>query len=454
MYTRVPPKRSYHSTAFLDGLRGIFALAVVNQHVLTAFQRFIFYGYGLSEEDSRKCSYRHELVFDSTHIIQLPIVRLIYSGDAGVCVFFVLSGFAISFRALGRAHHQDWVGTFEALSSSVFRRGIRLFLPLVPATLMTMISLQCGLWEAPRQLALDTTLFRGVPEDFPQRFDSFGMQILHWVRSWWRILYVWSWDETYLPPYDGHLWTIPVEFRASMVLYLTLLSVSRVIPLLRGIVLACCSFYAYCSGRWDVCLFLTGALLADTAPIRQVEERRILQQRVMPKRAAWKTVFLVKVLHAVITLVALFLLSGPAFCIELTPGYQFLASLIPSSDPQPFRFYPILGSVLLVTMLVHGDSKSLLRRSLLDSFFAQYLGRISYSVYILHGPLFHVLGYRIFALSWQITGDFGSWRYIVGFLAGWMIFMVILVWMADLFCRFVDEPSIRFAKWLESVMIV
>ncbi|OJJ44459.1 hypothetical protein ASPZODRAFT_135284 [Penicilliopsis zonata CBS 506.65] len=58
-------------------------------------------------------------------------------------------------------------------------------------------------------------------------------------------------------------------------------------------------------------------------------------------------------------LIALFLMSAPPLCVQYTPGYRLLTRLIPSFDPQTFRFYPAIVSVTLVSLPV------------------QYLGRVS-----------------------------------------------------------------------------
>ncbi|PLB50804.1 hypothetical protein P170DRAFT_492900 [Aspergillus steynii IBT 23096] len=441
--------RSSNNTAFLDGLRGLFAIAVVNQHIFGSFEKSTYYGFGLSAHESAQCSYRHEEIPFSHGFFQLPIIRLTHAGDAGVCVFFVLSGFVLSFRALGEAHRQNWQKMLSTLSSSTFRRGLRLFLPLLASTAFTMITLQLGLWESSHSIVYNRAIMTGVPERQPDRMSSFGAQLKHWLLSWSHLTNIWSWEE-YISPYDVHLWTIPSEFRASMLLYLVLLSTGRLLPVVRDLLLASFVIYAYCWGRWDVCLFLSGALLADTVHTRNTESIPERQSEAIKK--PWKERSKLALQLALITC-SLFLLSSPTFCFDYTPGYRLLAQLIPSFDRQPYRFFPGLGAIFLVGVLVHTKIELPFRLRLLTTPFVQYLGRISYSIYILHGPLLHLVGYPLFPALWEITGKDEMWRYVLGFIAGWMMFFLLLVWVSDFFCRWIDEESVRFSKWVESKLL-
>ena len=224
--------RSSNNTAFLDGLRGLFAIAVLNQHIFGSFEKSTYYRFGLSAHESARCSYRHEEIPSSREFFQLPIIRLTHAGDAGVCVFFVLSGFVLSFRALSEAHRKNWQKILSTLSSSAFRRGLRLFLPLLVLTGFTMITLWFGLWDFSHSIVYNRAIITGVPERQPERMSSFGGQLKHWLFSWSHLTSIWSWEE-YISPYDVHLWSIPSEFRASMLLYLVLLSAGRLLPVIR-----------------------------------------------------------------------------------------------------------------------------------------------------------------------------------------------------------------------------
>ena len=50
---------------------------------------------------------------------------------------------------------------------------------------------------------------------------------------------------------------------------------------------------------------------------------------------------------------------------------------------------------------------------------------------------------------WRATGTETEWRRQVGFVGGLVVCGVISVWVADCFCRGVDERCTRFARRLE-----
>lgn len=78
-----------------------------------------------------------------------------------------------------------------------------------------------------------------------------------------RMLGYGHWDE-YYPPYDVHLWTIPMEYRSSMLLFLVLLITVRLRLHYRMGILAALLVYSYSITQWVAVLFLAGAIIAET----------------------------------------------------------------------------------------------------------------------------------------------------------------------------------------------
>lgn len=63
--------------------------------------------------------------------IRLPIIRLLISGPPQVYIFFVVSGYAISHKALKLVHQGRAADAGTSLFSSIFRRHPRLFCKLL-----------------------------------------------------------------------------------------------------------------------------------------------------------------------------------------------------------------------------------------------------------------------------------------------------------------------------------
>ena len=63
-----------------------------------------------------------------------------------VVMFFVISGYVLSYRGLQLSREGKAGSLLESLSSSVFRRWLRLHLPVVISTFVAFVLARAGLW--------------------------------------------------------------------------------------------------------------------------------------------------------------------------------------------------------------------------------------------------------------------------------------------------------------------
>lgn len=427
------------STSSLDGLRGYAALAVMNYHIFYAYQSFVFYGYGLSQAASKSCARPEDVYAHNRWFHQLPVLRMAYGGTWPISTFFVISGFALSHRPLkvSRDAADGFSSGASAVASGLFRRPFRLYGPPLIATFITMVLIQLGAYEHGRKVSGDTNWVPVINEAHHKRFESFGLQLGDWLHETWKMFHVFWWGDLH-NQYDVHLWTIPTEFRCSLAIFLVLPMYISLRVRVRRVVMVLLIIFVYKLDRWDVALFYSGLLIADTSIDWQQRLKKSLDGSAAGVSSA--------MVRSTILALSLLLLSAPDFCISETPAYRILSSLIPSSDPAPFRFIPNLGGIILVALVAHTAPSNLLVATLLNSSMPQYLGRISYSLYIVHGPLIHTIGYWLFPTMWNLTGHEEPWRYVIGFLAAYATFLAVAVIVADLFWRAIDAPSVRFAK--------
>ena len=452
------PKNSkpLHQTSALDGIRGLACLAVMNYHILYVYQGFVFYGYGLSKDSLFVCGRTQDQNLKNTWIHQLPILRLLYSGTASVSLFFIISGFVLAYKPLMLARQKEHVAVFRTIGSSILRRGIRLFLPPIVATLLTMLAVWAGLLDIGSTLTKDHSFITEIPEYHPERLSKFSAQLAHWIHDMSKMIRVYSWKE-YFPRYDVHLWTIGGEFRASMILFLVLTVYVLLKQPHRLIVQVALIFYTYCWNRWETVLFLIGLLLADTSQLSHTKSQSSLGDcPVRPwKRPRSQRVNAVAFegLRLILLFISLYLLSAPDLCIQQTPGFMLLGRLIPPFDQRPFRFYPMVGACILVFLVSHSSQTWLPSYLILNSAAAQYLGRISYSVYLVHGPVTHSFGYLTFSWILSLVGQGTTLKYCVAFGLAYVLLLTIVVWVADVFWRGVDVKSVRFAAWVERQLV-
>ncbi|KAK7421997.1 hypothetical protein QQZ08_009718 [Neonectria magnoliae] len=188
-----PQSSKLSPTAYLDGMRGLAALFVFFCHyTYTAFDVGFAWGGNNSNYD----------------ILKIPILRLWYQGPVSVTVFFLISGYALSYRPLKLIRSQNGQELLNTLSSSVFRRLIRLYVPTAIATFLVVCCVRLGVYEHTREFAADRTYFRFVMESHPVRSENPWEQ---WTDYYWtmlRMVHVFGWDRpfahncTYPPVFD------------------------------------------------------------------------------------------------------------------------------------------------------------------------------------------------------------------------------------------------------------
>lgn len=300
---------------FLDGLRGWAALAVVLYHVVCD---------GMPTSDFAKHWLRTLLPFN---------------GMVAVCLFFVLSGFALSL-----AYVQS--GDRERLTRMAVGRYVRLTIPIFATCLLVFIALKAGIILPASE--------RPAPFNGLLAFDPDAIGLLRFAL--FDVYFNFRMDETYAGP----LWTMGIELIGSVIIFAVLFLVGRrewrwwVYGLLVvGFGLAG-SFYV---------LFVIGAALAD------------IYASAAPK------------LHAPAAL-ALFLFG--AVLPVLAPWEVWVGNL---------------SAVTIFVAVAFGFPNA----SPVAGRLARWLGKISFPLYLLHGPVMFALGVPLIVWSagdtWMLTGS-------------------------------------------------
>ncbi|KAF8859399.1 hypothetical protein BDZ45DRAFT_742436 [Acephala macrosclerotiorum] len=217
-----PKPTKISPTAYLNGVRGLAAFFVWNRHFLNDYYRGEpNWGYLSRPQD--------------VWVAQLLIVRLIYAGSFMITIFFVLSSFVLSYKPLRYVRAGEYEKLVKSLSSSVFRRGLRLFLPVCGAA-SDGVDVFGDLGEAIKQL--DKLLNFTNLDDFS-------------------------------PLFIPTLWTLPHEFRGSITVFVCLLGLARVGPSFRIATLASICLYTLYHNSWQTFLFVAGIILAKMRLIRK-----------------------------------------------------------------------------------------------------------------------------------------------------------------------------------------
>ena len=425
-------------TAYLSGLRGFASVVVFIFHFAHGSYPGMDYAYGDTNNDNE----------NNESILQLPFIRIFYAAEAMVALFFVISGYVLSQRCVAHVRRGQVGEAFATVSSLTFRRGIRLYLPALVSSFISYIT-QRGGWMP----------IKGLPKGYVSNFKGDSRLYIGYVG---RLLGVWKWDVELDVGwwYNPQLWTVPVEFRSSMVLFLLISATGRCRTWVRlvvdtGVVVQCMLVF-----RWDVALFVSGKIIAELQAVydqerhnEQIRRYQLLpgrntnrnNRRILRNHHLWSIAWTISL--TLIFLIGLYLAGYPASPPQNAPFYSSFSALV-RHNKNGRRIYYALAAMQILGALVF---LPVLQKPF-NSLLARYFGQISYALYLVHGTLIRVLGGRILKWTGEIVGkriEDEWWAFNVGFGLASILFLPVVVWMADLFERMVDRRSMMFAKWVE-----
>lgn len=419
------------STTYLNGVRGLAAITVIIQHITAQWYDVVYWAYGAREED--------------TAFIQLPFVRLIVSGQFAVHLFFVLSGFVLSLEPLKRAYDGEYDSVLTSLPSKIIRRPFRLFLPLWPVIVICCVFTEAGwfpsspmgnLWA---QLANGWRLFlfsAWAPFRFYRGSESDVPEIPNW----------------------GHAWTLPAEFRGSMVVFF-LCTMVRMSPWLRLFGLVLFSWWCLYEQYWDMSLFIAGMVLAEVrhlrarlAPLRlpsflnsssssrgrcgsgSSTDTGIDTEFAATTSVSW-------FFWAAVLIIALYVSGFPPHDPHESPLYSFLMY---SDSYVDVRLTYLNCAAFAVILSLENLPRV---QGWLNNPAVLYLGHISFGVYLMHWPVVFSIGNKTILL----LHDDAGWSLFAAVTTGCTVAVLLSVWVGDVFTRVVDRNCIRFSKWVAKV---
>jgi peptidoglycan/LPS O-acetylase OafA/YrhL len=354
----------------LDCLRGLAALIVVFHHCLVTSPQFW-------------SVYQHPAETPMMRLLGNTPLHLLWGGPEFVLVFFVLSGFVLSLPF--------WGGKPLTYRQFAIRRVLRIYPPYLAAVTIGMI--------------LMTLLSHGPLEGLSDWTKQFWNRPLDWKTVADHVFLMASAGDNYI---DTPVWSLVVEMHISLLFPLLILALmqSEALTLVVALALALVgdwgvqqdpgnhihpfltSFATSASFLW---LFVIGAMMA-----RHRDDLAALAKRTP-------------------VLLQLLVLAGGL--VALNAIWQFGAG-------EPYRFLEQAGAVVLVACAAFMGWF----QRLLDIAPLRWLGKISYSLYLIH---FVVLFAVLYAFRPEIT----LLRLVI-------VVPVLSIAAAALLYRFVEVPSI------------
>ncbi|MCJ1447584.1 MAG: hypothetical protein MMC23_008095 [Stictis urceolatum] len=128
-------KFDQYGTKWAQGLRGLAALMVCISHMLLVLDPSLF---GPADENGR------------AKLLQLPFFRLGIQGSSWVAVFFIMLGFANALKALELRHTGDSPAALMTVAKAYLKQLLRLSLPAAAVTILSCILTNVHLEEQAR----------------------------------------------------------------------------------------------------------------------------------------------------------------------------------------------------------------------------------------------------------------------------------------------------------------
>ena len=378
-------------------------------------------------------------------IWRLPYLRIIWcSGHTQVGIFFVLSGFVLSWSSLSSIREGRHEKFSLSLSSSVFRRWIRLFVPCFLIGTLSLLQFYFGLIELP-----------------VTRENTFLAQVMDYLREFIRFSNPFQLERTgfdVFHKYNHTMWTMPAEWAGSLAVFLILLMVSRIRSYTkRTFILVTIPAYCCLSAQWNYWLFTTGALLADY--VKQAGGFDQLSSQ-MTRRSRF---------FLVIVLLVGGWLGGVPQKREWyeRPGYEWTDNLIPKN----WRHIDDGGRFLWCwsgIMTIWGFSHFATVRRFFERPSCRYLGKISFMLYLTHRMIGTIAGYWIRKQLLKVLGTpystaekpdivlleiRGVFWNVFAYLFSWACMLPMALSLANWSTILVDEPSVKFAKWVDDLFV-
>lgn len=369
---------------YIDGLKGIGALMVYLCHFVFAFY---YAAYTLLPEHVNTKS-GAEIFIGKTPL------NFFYNGNGAVCLFLVFSGFVLCltyFRTRDRAR----------LKSGALKRYFRLMPVILAVNILIFILMYLGFY----QNAETAVLTKSVP--WFQGFNQFEPGILSMLYESLFGCFVRGSND-----YNGVLWTIPYLFWGALVVYLAAFLVGE--NPLRYIAYGVMILVALKTDIYFVGIFL-GFVLCDFFSTQERLVRLYRRFRLIP---------------LLVFLLGFYLTSYPSIGTEL-PGTIY--GVLPAAYTV---IYHIAGAFLLTAGVLGCDW--------LQWFFSRklflYLGKISYSLYLLHFPIIATFSCWFF-LKFQ-----GSIGYGMTVGADFVLTTALVLALSSLSSRYLEPLGARLWK--------
>ncbi|KAI1000562.1 hypothetical protein K3495_g7629 [Podosphaera aphanis] len=432
-------RRKLGPTAYLDGLRGWAAFMVYWQH------NQVWAHVSMSPDNILENAWGWD---DNYYFCTFPFIRSFFTGGhCAVAVFFVISGRVLTAKPMSLLHSGDYVGLGDNLSSALFRRWLRLYIPCICTSILYMTTWHTfGIWTA-----------------YPEHKSNWLDEFWNWYNEFKGFSFVFRSLGPTSPPwltYNFHMWSIPVEFRGSILVYTSLFAFTKCTRDARMLLMIVLIFYfTYIVDSAHYAMFMFGMLLSDLDLQERAEDLPRIFYKVRNYLGRCINIFWVVLFGIGMYLAGVPTQHNDIPSLRKSLGWYYLSFLSPTRVLD-YKWNYLFWAAALLVVTIH---RLTWLRGFFETRFCQYLGRISFALYLVHGPVLWTLGDRLYlAVGWireEHVEGLKSWINLhpisnggpLGlepkFLIPNLILLPLTLWLSEVVTKLFDEPSVRIAQW-------
>lgn len=373
---------------YFDGLRGLAALVVVIQHYILAFYPAIF---------SRADELRHTGYELETTLASTPF-NIFFNGNFAVCIFFVLSGYVLT-------HKFFITKDSEYITAGACKRYIRLMIPVLVIVAIAYVFMKLSLFNniEVSKITLSSN-WLATTYDFEPSLMGMLKQGIYGV-------FVGT-DFSY----NTSLWTMSVEFLGSFLVF----SLASIFGKSKKRYIFYTIIAIYFVKTYYLA-FILGMMLSDCYNSNYEVIRKL-------KGRATCSICLV---------LGLFLGSYP-----LVPTDNTIYKYISIETFNSGVLYRTVGAVLLMIAIM--NSKILI--SFFSSKILNYVGKISFSMYLIHLIIICSFSGTLFTSALPYLG------YNKAFILTFILSMILIFIISHYYSKYIDDTAVKISSYVYKKM--
>lgn len=372
----------------IEGIRGLAAIIVVLHHYSLAFYPALNFG---DASQAHIGSGSLELMMANSPL------NLIYNGGFAVCIFFILSGYVLS-----NAYHQT--NNPKILIQYAIKRYFRLLVPVSASIIIAYAFIKIGFMHNANLGAVTKT-----NDWLSAAFDHDG-GLVAMIKNIFVDVFFFK-DNQYNPV----LWTMTYELLGSFLIFSFLLAIHPLkykMSLYIGLILALFftdnNFYA---------AFILGVVLNKYV----TQQQAVVKPIVIPK---W--------------VISLILIMGLYFCsypLAIDVNHT-IYGVITFPFLLNYEFYHVVGSFMVMFVILHSEKL----KTMLSGKTMSYIGKISFSFYLLHFIILCSFSCYLFSLFYS------KCNYNLAVLLACLCSLPLIGLSAVFYYQWIDKSGIKLSE--------